>query len=478
MFRMSRHTLPALCLLLLAGGCAEERRLSTSSAEARAAYTEGVHAWTMFYYTEAEQAIRRALAADSGFAMAWARLAMIGYVTDDEEKAAGAIARAVALAPAATRHEQLFIRTWDHRIGYRIPDALRTIDTLLANDGDDPEAHMLKGELLEVGRDLEGAIRAYGAAVHADSGFARASMMLGYAYSSLNRQEEALTWMQRYIRLVPDAADPRASYADLLLRVGRYEDALEQYRASLERKPDYWYAFGQIGMILQIKGRLREARVEILKSIEGLPPSANRDASVHVLDGNLAMLRAEYAEAVRLFRAALAQDSLNFSAAIGLGYATGRLGKHEDARSVAASIGEVMRRRNLEETGWMFGYHLLRANLFLEAGLLDSVEAACADAFEHSTPLTRPSAARILAEAALRRGDPERALEACDEALSVNPNAPLSLITLARTYRALRDTVMTREITSRLRILWKDADPEFRELRALEELSRPPSAGV
>jgi tetratricopeptide (TPR) repeat protein len=478
MFRMPRHTLPALCLLLLAGGCAEERRLSTTSTEARAAYTEGVHAWTMFYYTEAEEAIRRSLAADSGFAMAWARLAIIGYVTDDEEKAAGAIARAVALASAATRHEQLFIRAWDHRIGYRTPDALRTIDTLLGEYGDDAEAHMLKGELLEMGRDLEGAIRAYGAAVQADSGFARASMMLGYAYSSLNRQEEALAWMQRYIRLVPDAADPRASYADLLLRVGRYEDALEQYRASLERKPDYWYAFGQIGVILQIKGRLNEARVEILRSIEGLPPSATRDASVNVLDGSLAMLRADYPGAIGFFRAALAQDSLNLSAATGLANATGRLGKHAEALSVVASIGAVMRRRNLEETGWMFGYHLLRANLFLEAGLLDSVDAACADAFDHSTPLTRPSVARLLAETALRRGDPERALEACDEALSVNPNAPLSLLTLARTYRALRDTVMTREITTRLRVLWKDADPDFRELRSLGELSAPPPAGV
>jgi tetratricopeptide (TPR) repeat protein len=169
---------------------------------------------------------------------------------------------------------------------------------------------------------------------------------------------------------------------------------------------------------------------------------------------------------------------MHLTAATGLAYSFARRKDLAAAWEVTRSIGDVFARRNLGATVWMFRLDLMRAEFFLEAGLLDSAEAACEDAFDRSTPLTRPAASRILAEIHLRRGEYERALDACDDALRVNPNAPMALLTLARVYRAQGDAGMTREIATRLKLLWKDADPDFRELPALEELLRavPPAS--
>ena len=52
-------------------------------------------------------------------------------------------------------------------------------------------------------------------------------MSLGYAYSRVGELEKAAVQMQKYIRLAPDAADPRASYADILVYIGRYDEALD-----------------------------------------------------------------------------------------------------------------------------------------------------------------------------------------------------------------------------------------------------------
>ncbi|MFN0157121.1 MAG: tetratricopeptide repeat protein [Bacteroidota bacterium] len=475
-----RHfTYRAFFLLLISFfyGCTEETGLTTQSLEARAAYNEGMKHWENFYYTEAKSSFESTVTHDSSFAMAWARLAMVNFSTQNDRFAKAEIERAMRLSVSATRKEQLFIRMWERRIEFAMDEAAVIADSLIALYPKEPEPYVFRGGLFEQNKNLDAAIKSYQKAVEVDTGYAPAVMQLGYAYSTANEQEKAIATMERYIRLVPGAADPRASYADLLLRVGRYDEALEQYRQSLELKPDYWYSLQQIGTIYSIQGKLDAAVLQFEAGFNVLPQSEQLAASRKAVSAGLEMQRMRYQEAVTLYDEALALDSANFTARFGLVNALGKLHKFNQARGVVEEIREELTRKNLDETGSMQGFHTMKARLFLEEGLLEEAKAECEKALQFSSPLSRPSVIRWLAEIHVHEKQYEAALDACEIALSVNPNSPLALLTLTRVYAALGDERMTREISNRLLALWKHADNDFVELISLKKILGSRGAG-
>ena len=461
------HTAVAACILLgivFLGGCGDEKKLTSSSPEALRAYQEGLAAWEKFYFPEAKKAFETAIAHEPGFAMAWCRLAMVNAAAQNMRAADSAMQKAIAFAPSASRRERLFISMWNRRLKYDNAGAAAAADSLLRFYPDEKEGYLFRGNIAEeLDKDYDTAVRYYQKAVDADSGYAQAVMSLGYAYSNLGDQQRAVEHMQRYIQLAPDAADPRASYADLLVRAGRYDDALEQYRKSLELKPDYWYSIRQIGNIYATLGRLRAAEEQYHLSLELLPGSPELEASHMVADGVLNMKRARWTDAAGQFRKALSIDSVNGTAAYGLVNALAKLGQFEAARGNIAAIKKELEKRNLTRSPAMLSLFLMHAKLLTEEKKLDGALAMCDSALEYSTPLTRPSVYRQIAEIQIARSSFENALDACEEALSVNPNSPEILLTLTRVYHRKGDVQMTVEIGSRLLALWSEADPDFED---------------
>ena len=79
MIRSNIPAWPLVAAVVFAAGCSEESRFTTASDEARAAYVEGVEQMGMFYYAEAQRSLDRAVGADSNFAIAWGRKAMLAF---------------------------------------------------------------------------------------------------------------------------------------------------------------------------------------------------------------------------------------------------------------------------------------------------------------------------------------------------------------------------------------------------------------
>lgn len=464
-----------LFLIVFISGCGEETRLTTRSQEAATAYQEAVALWEKFYYAEARKEVERALSLDSTFSMAWARLAMLDGASRNEADARANIEKAVHYAQGATRREQLFVNMWRKRIFYAFKDAAQTADSLILLYPDEKEAYLFRGQLYEMSKDLDAALEAYHKAVQIDTGYALGVMSLGYAYSAAGQHERALSNMERYIRMAPDAADPRASYADLLLRVGRYDEALEQYRQSLQLKPDYWYAINQIGSIYMIQGRLEEAARQFDEGLRMLFQNGQLEASLLRHNAVLNRLRGNYEAALEGYRKSLLIDSTDLSAGYGSVAALGKLQRFEDAERFVGRIRDELVRRELSESGVMQGFFLMRAQLLTEQDRLEEALQACDSALEHSSPLGRGSVYRQIAEIRLKQKDYEAAFDACEEALRANPNAPSALLTLTRIYHAKRDRIMTREIGNRLLSLWKDADPDFQDAREVRRLLGIPS---
>jgi len=449
-----------MCFFL---GCSEEPVITTKSAASLPLYHRGVDLWEKFYFSEAKAALDSALILDSTFAMGWARLALVKLGAQDEKGAREAIGNALACSHHATQREQLYVRMWNSMIGFQAKEAALVADSIINKRPEEKEAHVFRGKFYENNQKLDAAIRSYQRAVELDTSYAHAVMLLGYAYSTAGEQEKAIAQMERYIRLAPDAADPRASFADLLLRVGRYDDALKQYRASLDLKPDYWYSIIQIGVVYAVLGRLDDAGKQFERGYSHLPRNSQLDAVRMAHEAGLNLQRGQFQESVNQYKGALRVDSTNGSAAYGLVHALAKLKKFKDAGYVIQRIHEELERRGLLESQQMLGFHLLRARFFIERNMPDSAEVECQRAIEFSSPLSRPAVYRHFAEIHLKRKTFESAFDACEVALSVNPNSTPALLTLARVYNAKGDRRMTAEIGWRLLELWKNADPDFQD---------------
>jgi tetratricopeptide (TPR) repeat protein len=466
-----------LCCALLVGvsACNRTPKLTTQSPEALRAYQEGLEQYQKFYYREAKTSFEEALRKDSSFAMAWNRIAMLHWASRDEDEARRDNARAMALAAHATEREQLFIRAWGHLLNYNMSGALATVDTLVSRYPDEKEGYLLQGNLYENSKNLDAAVQSYQKAIKVDTAYAQAVMSLGYVYSTAGEPEKAAVQMQRYIRLAPDAADPRASYADILVRVGRYDEALQQYRKSLELKPDYWYSIREIGNIYATMGRLKEAEEQFHASLKLLPQNRQIEATHAQQDGLLHLYRGSYEDAVRLFNECLRIDSSNLDAAYGTVFALGKLKKFDEAHAVIGRIKQEFQRRNLDDSPYMLSFHLMQSRLLMEQGDLSRSLSECDSALGFSAAISRPAVSRQMAEVYRRQKAFEPALDACEQALSVNPNSPEALLTLVRIYHDRGDRRMMVEIGNRLVSFWAKADPDFQNRIELVKLLGVPS---
>ncbi len=467
---IGRLAFAAALLGCLCEGCSRERTLSTSSDEALRQYRDGVSLNEKFYYAEAKEAFERSLKADSTFAMAWTRLATLNASLKNEPEALKDIAKAVQEAPRASRREQLFVSMWNNRLHFDTKAAIAAADSLIAMYPDEKEVYLFRGNFYEMNQNLDAAIRSYQKATDLDTAYAPAVMSLGYAYSAINEQQKALAQMQRYIRLAPEAADPLASYADLLVRAGRYDEALDQYRKSLELKPDYWYSVARIGAVYATLGRLDEAQEQFHRAMDLLPPSPQLKAQTLATDAGLNVRRGKYEEAIRQFTEALAMDSTGIDAAVGMVGALARVRRFSEAERAVQGITREYERQRLTGSAAMVGFYLMKARLLTEQDSLDAARLACGEALESSSPLSRGDVYQQLAKVHLQQKAFEPALDDCEEALRVNPNAPQTLLVLARIYHEKGDARMTREIGGRLLALWKNADPDFVDLKTLKSL--------
>ncbi|MBI5473454.1 MAG: tetratricopeptide repeat protein [Ignavibacteriae bacterium] len=464
-----KSILVVLSLLVLVG-CDSNPKTTTSSDEALRQYERGKELFAQFYYTEAKESFEKALSLDPGFAMALTRLAYVHFRSSDEDSARRLIGRAVQLQSVVTEREQLYIRLFDNLIHYRNNTAAAVADSLIEMYPREAEAYVMRGNFYELNKKYEKAVELYEKAVKVDTSFAPAVMSLGYAYSARGDQGLAVQAMERYIRLEPTAADPRASYGDILLRTGRYDEALDQFRKSLELKPDYWYAINRIGDVYTILGRLNDAEKQYDVGMTKMVVNNQTRATRIAVNGDLFMYRARYDEALAQYNQALAMDSTNWKAAFGRTLALIKLKEFADADRMLSGVHEELSRRNLTGSSAMLDFHWLRAKFYEEQEKLDEALVACDSAMEYGSTLSRTEVYNEYATLHLKQRDFENAFAALEEALRLNSNYPHALLTLTKVYAASGDKQMAIEIGSRLLELWKNADRDFRYLKELQQI--------
>jgi len=227
--------------------------VATSSKEAQTFYDQGLAYLHSYVWLEAARSFNQALRLDPNLAMAHAQLAIAYTELNEPAASREALARAKALAPTASAHDRAHI---DARVRQMAAEsdasklsAYRSaLDAALAKYSQDEELLLARGQAespdpAERGQgSVAGSIQFYDKALALAAAHFAAHHYLTHAYENTGRIDEALREGAAYARMAPDIPHARHMHGHDLRRVGKVDEAIEEFRAADALESAYFKA--------------------------------------------------------------------------------------------------------------------------------------------------------------------------------------------------------------------------------------------
>jgi len=144
----------------------------------------------------------------------------------------------------------------------RLEAALASVDRAIAVDPGRPRAYLLKGSIHGVGARYDLALDAFDQALAARPDFADAWFGRGNALAMQRRPDDALSSYQKALALTASHADAWVGCANILSETGRSAEALEAYEKALALRPQMVNALLGRGNLFLNLGRHDEAQLD------------------------------------------------------------------------------------------------------------------------------------------------------------------------------------------------------------------------
>lgn len=235
----------------------DEVPITAASQKAKNFFLQGREYLENVEYNTAILLFNKAIELDPKFAMAYLYRAQSGGGYEIYRKNLG---KAVKLSEKVTQGERLLILLTEALANNDPVQAKAYIEQLLQEFPLDKRVQTEAGNYYSsTGEDKE-ALRYYMRAVEIDSTYAPAYNMLGYCNLNLNDNENAEKAFKKYIQLVPNKANPYDSYAEFLLKNGKYDESIAQYQAALEKDPEFSFSLRGLGNNYIFKSDFEAAR--------------------------------------------------------------------------------------------------------------------------------------------------------------------------------------------------------------------------
>ena len=201
------------------------------------------------------------------------------------------------------------------------------------------------------GADQEGI--EYFARVRGGSYLLQAQISAVLAYQRIGEGRTALARLQSFAESYPrQALAISPTRAQILFELGETDQALAEFDALLDHRPDSVELLIAYGAMLDLAGRLGPALERMRRAVELAPMNAN---ALNTLGYTLANRTRHHDEAYRLIRLALELEPESPAIIDSMGWALYRLGRNEEARSyleeayalmddpeVVAHLGELL----------------------------------------------------------------------------------------------------------------------------------------
>ena len=219
----------------------ERARLAAKGTNNIEAYLTVLHGWENFYSYNAEsnrqarKLAEEAIALDSGFSNAYCLL-------------------------GATHFGDVFLGTTKSP-KKSLKDAVELFNKVLSSDAAHPIASGALAYAYGMQRQYDKAMAQSQLAIELNPGRANVNFYMGSILYFTGKYEEALQSLNKAIRLDPKGP----SYYYLALGhayrgLGKYEEAIAQYKETIERAPNYWIAHAFLAATFMIVGQQEKAR--------------------------------------------------------------------------------------------------------------------------------------------------------------------------------------------------------------------------
>jgi tetratricopeptide (TPR) repeat protein len=279
-------------ILLTLSGCSEKPKdagkipITTSSEEAKQNFIKGRDLTEVLQGQESLQYLTKAIQADTTFALAYLTRSAFQPTAKDFFND---LNKAVSLAGNASQGEQLMISGFEAGINANPVKQKEDYEKLVSLYPQDERAHNLLANYYFGQFEDQKAIDEYKKAADINPNYTPTYNSLGYAYRRVENYTESEKAFQKYIDLIPNDPNPYDSYAELLLKEGKYDAAIENYQKALSHNS--WFVSSKVGIAAayMYKGNYEEAR----KELQQLFVSARNDGEKRTALFNMAVTYAD-----------------------------------------------------------------------------------------------------------------------------------------------------------------------------------------
>ncbi|MCD6163323.1 MAG: tetratricopeptide repeat protein [candidate division Zixibacteria bacterium] len=237
----------------------DKKDVTTSSDLAYQVYIAGTEKWKNAYLRDAIPEFERAVKIDTNFAMSYAHLAELYNYIDRKEEAGEMMAKAMTLLPLVTEREQLLIKITDATINTNLENQEKLIDEYVEKFPDDIFANHFEAKKFMLEKDFDNAINEYEKIIDRDPAEASAYNMLGYLNYYVRNYDNAMSYLKKYSILAKKEANPHDSYGEILMNLGRYDEAIREFETANRIKPDLDFVLYHLGAVHREIGRYRDA---------------------------------------------------------------------------------------------------------------------------------------------------------------------------------------------------------------------------
>ena len=255
-----RNTLLVCAILALASSLtsAQQKQLSvtTTSPEALALYQKALDYAENVESANARPLLDQAIEKDPGFAMAYNLRAVSGggfnVARENRDKA-------ISLLDKVSPGERHWIMASKAQADGDVPKMQQHVAELLKLHPNDPHAAYFAGNAARMVDDNQ-ALKHFKRATTIEPKFAAPYNQIGYIQLRKGDFAGAERALKQYIANRPDSANPFDSYAELLLRMGRYDESIAQYEKALAKSPGFAGSLMGIGHNHVFMGDYAKAR--------------------------------------------------------------------------------------------------------------------------------------------------------------------------------------------------------------------------
>mgnify|MGYP001584891617 FL=1 len=259
---VSRVIVALVVLLFLFAGCVQQKvddgkiPITTASDEAKKEFLQGRDLTEKLRLQNSIQHFENAVAKDPNFALGYFYLAQSSPtakgIFDNMKKAS-------ALADKASEGERLLIMGFQAGVDADQPKQKECYEKLVAARPKDERAHFALGNYYNGQQNYAKAVEHYTMCTEIDSNYSPAYNSLGYAYRAMEKYDEAERAFEKYTEMIPNDPNPPDSYAELLMKRGKFAESIATYRKALSLDPNFIGSALGVAANLMFMGKPDEA---------------------------------------------------------------------------------------------------------------------------------------------------------------------------------------------------------------------------